>query len=211
MRNKLRLVCPVGLLCLAVLVFCTVGLHFHAVAADTPSDVTDAAVTYNADPWLEGGVAGPAVAEETSAVHPETSDDLNSVPAQPHRDSGYTLTEEERMTVERIVMCEAGGEGERGQMMVAQCILDGMLRYDYSVYSYITNYQVMLTSYYNVTDEVRNSVSRVFDNGERVIEHKADLWYNPAITPSEWHEQQEYVITVGSHRFFWMIDNRDSE
>jgi spore germination cell wall hydrolase CwlJ-like protein len=64
----------------------------------------------------------------------------------------------------------------------------------------------MSTSYANVTDEVRESVSKVFDDGERVTEEKADLWYNPAITASDWHEAQQYVITVGSHRFFWMLD-----
>ena len=47
------------------------------------------------------------------------------------------------------------------------------------------------------------------DDMMRVIEEKADLWYNPAITSSEWHEEQQYVITIGSHRFFWMRDDDD--
>ena len=131
------------------------------------------------------------------------------VPEQARRSSGYVLSDSERETVERIVMCEAGGEGERGQMMVAQCILEGMLRYGFTIDEYIDTYKVMLTSYSNVTDEVRKSVSRVFDDGSRVTEAKADLWYNPAITPSQWHEEQQYVITIGSHRFFWMLDEDD--
>ena len=122
----------------------------------------------------------------------------------------YQLSEHERQIIERIVMCEAGGETERGQMMVAQCILEGMLRYDYSIEEYIQYYKVMLTSYSKVTDQVRKSVSRVFDDGERVTEEKADLWYNPSITSSPWHEAQKYVVTVGGHRFFWMLDESDS-
>lgn len=122
-------------------------------------------------------------------------------------DSGYVLTDSERIAVECAVMCEAGGEGAVGQMMVAQSILDGTLRNDFNVFETIYAYQIHSTSYSNVTDEVRESVARVFDEGERVTEEKTDLWYNPALVESEWHEDQRYIITVGSHRFFWMNDD----
>ena len=89
-------------------------------------------------------------------------------------------------------------------MMVAQCILDGAIRNDISVVEAIRRYKVASTSHSRVTEEVEESVSRVFDDGERVTEEKADLWYNPALVVSSWHEEQQYVITVGSHRFFWM-------
>lgn len=213
MACKLRVVCPLCIICLAVLVFSIFGMDSKAVSDSPQGDAGDAVVTYTVDPWSAGGLAEPTAAQETTAAlqnaeNDASSDsDLSKVPAQEHRDSGYELTDDERKMVERIVMCESGGEGERGQMMVAQCILEGMLRYGYTIDEYIENYKVMITSYSNVTDEVKNSVSRVFDNGERVTEEKVDLWYNPAITASAWHEQQEYVMTVGSHRFFWMIDN----
>ncbi len=210
MTKTLRIVCPIVAICLAILVIALIGFNSRSTPAEETVEA-DAAVTYTADSWSTDGLAGPATAQETAAVLPDnTSEDKDKVPPQKKRDSGYQLTDDERIIIERIVMCEAGGEGERGQMMVAQCILEGMLRYNYTIDEYITNYKVMLTSYSNVTDEVRNSVSRVFDNGERVIEEKADLWYNPAITPSEWHEEQQYVITIGSHRFFWMQDNNET-
>lgn len=214
MIRKLRVVCPLCIICLTVLVFCVFGMSSNAASTDSQNGESNTAVTYTADSWSASGMAVPAMAQETSQAliterDFETDSDMvgsTRVLPQEHRDSGYTLSDSERMMVERIVMCEAGGEGERGQMMVAQCILEGMLRYSYSIDEYIENYKVMITSYSNVTDEVRNSVSRVFDNGERVTEEKVDLWYNPAITPSDWHEDQEYITTVGSHRFFWMID-----
>ena len=210
MAKILRIGLPVGAACLAILVFCLFGMKSEPEPAPAPEQ-KDAAVTYSADSWSTDGLAGPAVAQETAAaVSPADPVDRDKVPPQKHRDSGYKLTDDERIMIERIVMCEAGGEGERGQMMVAQCILEGMLRYHYTIDEYIINYKVELTGYSNVTDEVRNSVSRVFDNGERVIEEKADLWYNPAITPSQWHEEQQYVITIGSHRFFWMQDNNEA-
>lgn len=213
MACKLRVVCPLCIICLAVLVFSIFGMDSKAVSDGPQSGESNAAVTYTVDSWSSGGMALPTAAQETTAALQENADesssesDLSTVPPQEPRDSGYKLNDEERKMVERIVMCESGGEGERGQMMVAQCILEGMLRYGYTIDEYIENYKVMITSYSNVTDEVKNSVSRVFDNGERVTEKKVDLWYNPAITASVWHEQQEYVMTVGSHRFFWMIDN----
>lgn len=130
---------------------------------------------------------------ETGAVSREESD-----PAP------YRLSDEERIAVESAVMCEAGGECVEGQMMVAQCILDGTLRNHFDVFECIDRYQIASTDYSEVTQEVKDSVSRIFDNGERVTEEKADLWYNPAIVQSAWHEEQQYVITIGLHRFFWM-------
>ena len=95
-------------------------------------------------------------------------------------------------------------------MMVAQSILDGSLRNGFNVYQTISSYQIHSTSYSNVTDEVRESVSRVFDDGERITEEKTDLWYAPALVESSWHEEQQYIITVGSHRFFWMNSDMDA-
>lgn len=125
-------------------------------------------------------------------------------------DSGYILDDSERIAVECAVMCEAGGEGIEGQMMVAQSILDGSLRNGFNVYQTISCYEIHSTSYSKVTDEVREAVSRVFDDGERITEEKADLWYAPALVESPWHEEQQYIITVGGHRFFWMNSDMDA-
>lgn len=212
MSHKLRVVCPVSLILLVSLVFCFFGLNTRAAAGDQDVE-NNVSVTYTANPWTDNSVAAAATAQETSApaegnaVVSAVYQEDYTVPAQPHRDSGKKLSDYERAAIECIVMCEAGGEGEKGQMMVAQCILEGMLRYDFTISEYIDCYKVMSTDYSNVTDEVRNSVSRVFDNGERVTDAKADLWYNPAITSSAWHEEQQYVTTIGSHRFFWMLDD----
>lgn len=208
MSRKLRMVCPI---CIALVFLIVLGiLSMKTVAVSDAQDVKNASVTFTVDSWSNNGVAAARAAQETSARQDAEETDLAvgdaSMLPQEHGDSGYKLSEAERCAVESIVMCEAGGEGVRGEMMVAQCILDGMLRFDFSVDEYIDHYKVMSTSYSRVTDEVRDSVSRVFDNGERVTEEKADLWYNPAIVASAWHEEQRYVITVGSHRFFWMTE-----
>lgn len=207
MSRKLRMACPLCMVLLFVLVFSVLSMNTKAASGSRDVE-KNTSVTFTADSWTSNGVAAGATAQDASASLRE--DDVESDSSDSHKTpkgSGYILTDEDRMGVESIVMCEAGGEGTKGQMMVAQCILEGLRRYNFTLAEYIEYYKVMSTSYSRVTDEVRESVSRVFDDGERVIEQNVDLWYNPALVTSEWHEEQEYVTTVGSHRFFWMIDH----
>lgn len=216
------------------LVFCLmIGVFaIGSLAADQPAENEPTAVTMDVAAMDVGGIAAPNTAQETlapqrnvteadenpeSAYQPlsadaapdeEYSGDLDTF-RSPGGDSGYTLTDDERIAVECAVMCEAGGESVKGQMMVAQSILDGSLRNDFTVMQTINRYQIASTAHYLVSEQVKESVSRVFDDGERVTEEKTDLWYNPALVVSAWHEQQQYVITVGSHRFFWMNDDME--
>lgn len=209
MSRKLRMACPLCMVLLFVLVFSVLSMNTRAASGSRDVE-KNTSVTFTADSWTNNAVAAGATAQEVSASKENDAADPESGVSDSQKKpkgSGYTLTDEDRMGVEQIVMCEAGGEGPKGQMMVAQCILTGLQRYNFSLSEYISYYKVMSTSYDNVTDEVRESVSRVFDDGERVIDQNVDLWYNPALVTSEWHEEQEYVTTVGSHRFFWMIDH----
>jgi spore germination cell wall hydrolase CwlJ-like protein len=220
MRYKLRVICPV---CMLLLVALVVGFCSMTTWAASDSTVeTDPAVTISAE-YLSAGVDnGRNAAQETltpaenvsegeenpqESSEPAEDAETEETEVQATGDSGYELTDEERIAVECAVMCEAGGESVKGQMMVAQSILDGTLRNDFTVIETIQKYQIASTSYSRVTDEVKESVSRVFDDGERITEEKTDLWYNPALVVSTWHESQKYVITVGSHRFFWMLDD----
>ncbi len=201
MKNKFRIIVP---LCL-ILVITAAMLGIRSMAVEEVEPKQASAVTVAA---VEAqNVEAPARNLETLApikTISETDETLDPEEETRAADSGYDLTDQERIAVECAVMCEAGGESVKGQMMVAQCILDGTLRNGYTVAQTIQKYQIVSTSYNLVTDEVKESVSRVFDDGERVTEEKADLWYNPALVVSAWHEQQQYVVTVGSHRFFWM-------
>ncbi len=119
-------------------------------------------------------------------------------------DSGYELTDAERAVVESAVMAEAGGESFEGQMMIAQCILDGAKRKGVDVITFIEQSQIV-TSEKEPYESCRKAVAQVFDMGKRVTEEVADIWYAPAITYSEWHESQIYVTTIGAHKFFRKI------
>lgn len=115
--------------------------------------------------------------------------------------SGYSLTKSERDLVERAVMAEAGGECFEGQMMIAQCILDGSLNQGIDVATFIKNSQIV-TSTKEPYESCKRAVSAVFDEGQRVTEEMADIWYAPALVYSEWHESQIYITTIGAHKFF---------
>lgn len=201
MSRKLHIAFPACCILVAVLL-----IGYFCIVSGAVDGASDASAPADFVQEVEGQET-PAPETEDTVVQADDEAPVVSVYVDEDADSGYVLTEDERIAVECAVMCEAGGEGTKGQMMVAQSILDGTLRNDYDVFQTIYAYQVHSTSYDNVTDEVRESVSRVFDQGERVTQEKTDLWYNPALVESEWHEDQQYVITVGSHRFFWM--NKD--
>lgn len=213
MSNRLRIVCPFCIICLALLVFSLFLLDSadsgRVLAAEQEETHTYQEGALSADHFTEAKIAGEIAAEDEVEDSVEESNDPVPEKVEEHdplQDEKYNLTSDERKLVECIVMCEAGGEGVKGQMMVAQSIRDGMARYDLTVSEYLDVYSVAMTDYCNVTNEVSNSVFRVFDRGERVTEQHTDLWYNPTLVQSSWHEEQQYVTTVGSHRFFYMID-----
>lgn len=113
----------------------------------------------------------------------------------------YELTAAERDTVERVVMAEAGAEPYEGQIAVAQCIFNACEREGKRPDEIVVEYQYT-DKRPEPTNEVKAAVSAVFDDGETVTDREILYFYAPALVESEWHESQEYVMTVGGHRFF---------
>lgn len=113
----------------------------------------------------------------------------------------YTLTAEERDTVERVVMAEAGGESFEGKMLVAQCILTATEKTGLQPSEVVVKYKYT-ASRPEPSQSVKDAVAAVFDRGELVVDEPVMYFYNPAIVESEWHESQIFVIEVGGHRFF---------
>lgn len=113
----------------------------------------------------------------------------------------YPLTDGERDLVERVVMAEAGAEPYEGQKAVAQCILNA------SQLRELSPAQVVVVLKYTKarpepTESVKQAVSAVFDYGLTVLDKDVVYFYAPAMVTSTWHESQEYVTTIGGHRFF---------
>lgn len=113
----------------------------------------------------------------------------------------FDISAEERYIVECVVMGEAGGESYEGQVLVAQCILNGCVKEEMRPSELVEAY-----SYYGWNSEpsesVQNAVSAVFDDGYKVTEEEVLYFYNPDTCYSEWHESMHYVLTEGNHKFF---------
>ncbi len=113
----------------------------------------------------------------------------------------YELTEEERDTVERVVMAEAGGEPFAGQVAVAQCILAACEKDGLRPGEAIAKYQYAKTRP-DPKGTVAEAVAAVFDSGWYATTEPIMYFYAPARTTSKWHESQVFVLEINGHRFF---------
>lgn len=112
----------------------------------------------------------------------------------------YDITKEDKVTLERIVEGEAGGESFEGKCWVATCLRNAMEK------DGLTAEQVRVSYQYsgwkeNVSEETERAVAEVFERGNKT--HDSVLWfYSPKWCNSEWHESQRFVEEIGGHRFF---------
>lgn len=124
----------------------------------------------------------------------------------------YPLTDYERWLVESIVAGESGIEPYWGKVAVASCILNACLledkrpeeiqtMYGYAGFKPIEEFESECMDAYGNTklsDEVRDAVSQVFDDGE--VLNNEILWFCSGY--SAWHESQRFVIEISNHRFY---------
>lgn len=151
-------------------------------------------------------VAGVTMLVSSIATdRPETADTQTPSVEQPAvvvtAPARFYLSASERDVVERVVMAESGGESYEGQMLVAQCILNGAEKQGVQPSEAVEIYQYA-GARPKPTQSVKDAVAAVFDRGETVVDEPVLYFYNPAIVESEWHESQIFVIEVGGHRFF---------
>ncbi|MDO4321931.1 MAG: spore cortex-lytic protein [Lachnospiraceae bacterium] len=118
----------------------------------------------------------------------------------------YTLTDDERLEIAQVLTAEADGEPFAGKVAVAQCILqtceDTEMRPHevLSMYSYSKRRPTP-------TAEALEAVAAVFDFGHMATSEPIKYFYAPALTDSEWHESQIYVMTINGHKFFKEANN----
>jgi TolA-binding protein len=113
----------------------------------------------------------------------------------------YSLTPQERNLIERVVMAESGGESYKGQMLVAQCILNACEIDGIRPAKVIKKY-AYAKARPEPSESVKLAVSAVFDKGETVTDEPIVYFYAPKIVKSEFHESQIFCVEEGGHRFF---------
>ena len=129
----------------------------------------------------------------------------------------FNLPDAERKTIQYIVAGEAKGEPMEGKMAVAQCILNGMVKSNWTAEKVRIEYQ-----YSGWDDELENTnseawaevveaVSRVFDDGELISDKPILYFYAPDITSSSWHESLNHAVTIGGHRFFYLDEDVNAD
>ena len=134
-----------------------------------------------------------------------------------YRPRFFNLTEADRKTIQYIVAGEAKGEPMEGKMAVAQCILHGMVKSNWSAERVRIEYQ-----YSGWDDELENvnpeawaevveAVSRVFDDGELISDKPILYFYAPNVVSSSWHESLNHAITIEGHRFFYLDEDVNAD
>ena len=120
----------------------------------------------------------------------------------------YPITDEDRYIIQCILAGECPYEPWEGQCLVAQCILDAMVKEDYTAAKVRTYYGYMG---YDPSIQTKDAecwatlgavIEEVFDKGNLPTEENVLWFYNPKICRSSWHESQQFVAEVCCHRFF---------
>lgn len=115
--------------------------------------------------------------------------------------SYFPLTDEWRTLIEQVVAAEARGEPLEGQVAVCQCIYNACIKDGLTPPEVIKEYGYT-TDRAEPTESVKEAVATVFDRARGVTPERILYFYAPALTESEWHETQSFVIEIGGHRFF---------
>ena len=142
---------------------------------------------------------------------------LNLTMVEYSRPPFFNLTEAERKTIQYIVAGEAKGEPMEGKMAVAQCILHGMVKSNWSAERVRIEYQ-----YSGWDDELENvnpeawaevveAVSRVFDDGELISDKPILYFYAPKRASSDWHESLNFSCELSNHRFFYLDEDVNAD
>ena len=129
----------------------------------------------------------------------------------------FNLTETDRKTIQYIVAGEAKGEPMEGKMAVAQCILHGMVKSNWSAERVRIEYQ-----YSGWDDELENvnpeawaevveAVSRVFDDGELISDKPILYFYAPKHSDGKWHKTLEFAFEISGHRFFYLDEDVNAD
>jgi len=98
-------------------------------------------------------------------------------------------------------MGEAGAEPYEGQVLVAQCILNGCLKEDVQPSELRKMYKYSGFKK-NATESVKKAVRDVFDDGFKITDEPILYFYAHKLCKSKWHESQCFVLELDNQRFF---------
>lgn len=127
------------------------------------------------------------------------------------------LTEDDRWFIECVVAGECAYEPYEGKLAVAQCYFDAMIKDGLTarevkeVYQYAGWNPDLDKQDRKMYIEVMDAVHDIFDMGQFVTEKPILFFYSPSLCDSQWHESQNYVMTIGGHKFFYLTEDENAE
>ena len=127
------------------------------------------------------------------------------------------LTEDDRWFIESVVAGECAYEPYEGKLAVAQCYFDAMIKDGLTarevkeVYQYAGWNSDLDKQDRKMYIEVMEAVHDIFDVGQFVTEKPILFFYSPSLCDSPWHESQNYVMTIGGHKFFYADKDENAE
>ena len=127
------------------------------------------------------------------------------------------LTEDDRWFIECVVAGECAYEPYEGKLAVAQCYFDAMIKDGLTarevkeVYQYAGWNPDLDKQNRKMYIEVMEAVHDIFDVGQFVTEKPILFFYSPSLCDSPWHESQNYVMTIGGHKFFYLDEDENAE
>ena len=131
--------------------------------------------------------------------------------------SPINLTEDDRWFIESVVAGECAYEPYEGKLAVAQCYFDAMVKSGLSArevqkaYGYVAWNDRLNKQNPKMYIEVMDAVHDIFDMGQFVTEKPILFFYAPSLCDSPWHESQNYAMTIGAHKFFYLTEDENAE
>ena len=131
--------------------------------------------------------------------------------------SPINLTEDDRWFIESVVAGECAYEPYEGKLAVAQCYFDAMIKDGLTarevkeVYQYAGWNPNLDKQNPTMYVEVMDAVHDIFDMGQFVTEKPILFFYAPSLCDSPWHESQNYAMTIGGHKFFYLTEDENAE
>ena len=114
----------------------------------------------------------------------------------------YTLTQEEKELIERVVASEGRGEGRTGQALVCQVILNRAELWDMSILDVLTAPNQFSKPYQGeISEDIKDMVSLVFDEGYRPIDANITHFHANYVNPV-WASSKTFVLEHGNHLFY---------
>lgn len=144
---------------------------------------------------------------ETTPIENKTVEEITSISDVSIADDYYyPLSEEDRYIALCIMACECPYEPWEGKVTVAECILNFMSYYGYSM-STVKQYFDGWSPSVEYSDPecwatLNAAIDEVFVYGNLPTEETVLWFYNPKIGTSPWHESQKFVTEICCHRFF---------